>query len=349
MGKRATRHNGRKGKNGSFSAKHNDRDFDLSLAENIDAAKTKTNFYWNCIDRKFYSDRNKGQMKRFEEAEAQYLKKAFNRQWADTDYKYQRSGHSERCKSWEAWIKQDRNLPEETILQVGDVDEHATEKQITDVTICYLKKMNMWSKQHGDCFQILDVALHFDEATPHVHERKIWQYRNKDGVLCIGQEKALEQAGVPLPNPNAKPSRYNNRKMTFDKMAREMFLESCRECGLEVIEQPLEAVAHNRTKQQFIFDKIRDKEKALAEKEERLNQKEAEISRLEAQIRQEKEKQVEITKELQKSLKKANKDDLEVYKAYFRDRKFLQEDFKNFYMDFGEEPEETQLYNGYSF
>lgn len=331
MATRATRHNGRKGKQGGYSKKHNGREFDLELAENIDASKTPQNIYWDWITNKFYRHTKKADKPTFEEAENKYLKKAFNRQWADTNYKYQCNGHSERCKTWEEWINQDRNLPEESCLQVGNMEEHCSEQQLFDATKRYLNKMQQWSKQHGNCFQFLDLAFHFDEATPHFHERKVWQYRNSDGVLCIGQEKALEQAGVPLPDPSKKKGRYNNRKMTFDKMAREMFLESCKEVGLEVIEKPLEGAVHNRSKQQFIYDKIREREQALNDKEVELEALKADLEAKEALIEEKDRKATE-------RLKTANKDDTEVYKAYLKSRG-LQADFKNFYMAYGEETE----------
>lgn len=347
MAKRATRHNGRKGKKGGYSKKHNGREFDLELAENIDASKTPNNIYWNCVNGRFYRHSQKADKVSFEEAENTYLWKAFNRQWADTNYKYQCNGHSERCKTWEEWIKQDRNLPEESCLQVGKMEEHCSEKQLYEAIKRYLSKMQNWSKQHGNCFQFLDLAFHFDEATPHFHERKVWQYRNSDGVLCIGQEKALEQAGVPLPDPSKKKGRYNNRKMTFDKMAREMFLESCKEVGLSIIEKPLEVAIHNRTKQQFIYDKIREREQALDDKEAELSVLKANLEAKEALIEEKDRKATERLEKANERLKKANEGDTEVYKAYLQSRG-LQADFKAFYMAYGEPETQPGIYTGLS-
>ena len=38
---KATRHNGRSGKHGTYDAKHNDRRFDVENSEHIDAERTK--------------------------------------------------------------------------------------------------------------------------------------------------------------------------------------------------------------------------------------------------------------------------------------------------------------------
>ena len=40
---KATRHNGRSGKHGTYDAKHNDRRFDVENSEHIDAERTKMN------------------------------------------------------------------------------------------------------------------------------------------------------------------------------------------------------------------------------------------------------------------------------------------------------------------
>ena len=44
---KATRHNGRTGKHGTYDAKHNDRRFDVENSEHIDAERTKFNVYLN--------------------------------------------------------------------------------------------------------------------------------------------------------------------------------------------------------------------------------------------------------------------------------------------------------------
>ena len=48
---RASRHNGRAGKNGTYNPKHNDREFDVEKSEDINEKMTPYNVYWNCIDR----------------------------------------------------------------------------------------------------------------------------------------------------------------------------------------------------------------------------------------------------------------------------------------------------------
>lgn len=77
------------------------------------------------------------------------------------------------------------------------------------------------------------MALHMDEeGAPHIHERKAWLYADKEGFEAVGQDKALERAGIEPPHPEQPRTRYNNRKQTASKMMREKFFEICRTHGL---------------------------------------------------------------------------------------------------------------------
>ena len=70
---KATRHNGRSGKHGTYDAKHNDRRFDVENSEHIDAERTKMNVYWDCYQR--YSLQNdKDEQARFTFTEIEMLR-----------------------------------------------------------------------------------------------------------------------------------------------------------------------------------------------------------------------------------------------------------------------------------
>lgn len=280
---RATRHNGRKSNKGAYSTKHNDRNYDYEEALNIDETKTDTNYYWNRYDGGYYHKDRDGKLT-FEETEQRLYKEAFTKQWERTNERYKSQRHPERCKSFEDWCKLDCNLPEESYIQIGDKENPVSKQDFIKVMNLYSKRLNNWNKQHGYPFVSLDKAFHFDEAVPQVHERRVWKYKDKDGIFCIGQEKALEQAGVPLPNPNKPKSRYNNRKMTFDKEIREMYLQCCLECGLEVETEPLKGVRHNLSKDEVLNVKLAQKEKDLEAKEQQLNSREQELNDREAEL-----------------------------------------------------------------
>ena len=86
----------------------------------------------------------------------------------------------------------------------------------------------------GTHVHILNWALHLDEGTPHIQERHVFDCKNQYGELCPQQEKALEELGIPLPDPSKPKGRHNNRKQTFDAMCREMLFEICERYGLQL-------------------------------------------------------------------------------------------------------------------
>ena len=50
------------------------------------------------------------------------------------------------------------------------------------------------TERFGTHVHILDWALHLDENTPHIHERHVFDCKNRYGELCPQQEKALEES-----------------------------------------------------------------------------------------------------------------------------------------------------------
>ena len=93
-------------------------------------------------------------------------------------------------------------------------------------------------RRFGEHIHVIDWALHLDEATPHIHERHVFDYVNHYGEVEPKQEKALEALGFELPDPDKKPGRTNNRKMVFDAVCRVILFDICKRHGLAVEEEP---------------------------------------------------------------------------------------------------------------
>lgn len=258
MGKhRVTHHSARTHKNGqAFSPKHNDRNYDYESAYNIHEELTHGNKYYN-IYQGLYSHEEKEDKLSFEDAERLYYESAFTNQWEQTNERYKRNGHSERCKSFEDWRSMKENLPEELCIQIGKKGASADADTLRVVLNDYLKSLNEWNKAHGSPFAILDYALHVDEEVAHFQMRRVWQY-TEDGVLKVGQNKALEQAGVQLPDETKKRSRHNNRKQTFDREMRDMLLDICEKHNVPIERVPLPDGKHNLEKEEYISQKYQD-------------------------------------------------------------------------------------------
>lgn len=278
---RTTTHHqrGHKGTGKAFGSKHNDRNYDTSQADNIDESKSINNHYWN------YYDKDKKQTMTFEEVELKFYNEFFGAQLEATNQRYIENRHPERVKTMEQWKAPKRNAPEESIRQVGDKEQHIEPELLWKIEQRYAKWQNEWNREHGDIFTVLTRALHTDEATPHIQERKVWYYKDKKtGLLKIGQEKALEQAGVELPFPDKKLSRTNNRKITFDKICRDKWIDICEEFGLEIEREPVPDAKHNQTKEEYIWNKLKEAVKTTESQNELISQKQEELTRLNEKI-----------------------------------------------------------------
>lgn len=240
----------------NLSNKHNDRKFNLSKANHIDAEREKFNIYWHALKKN-----NPGMT--FEEAEKIIYKNLFS------DYvDYQNKKHIERRQykrvrtTDDIW--QNKNTkPEEVIFQIGNKDDFPNVNVFGAIWKDLNNRLNEWRKSHGDCFCNLNFSVHVDETTPHVHLRRVWVARDPEtGFKVPKQELALEQAGVPLPDPTKPKSRTNNRKITFDKMVRQWFQEICLEHGLNITTEPLPTRKH-KDKETYVNEQIQAKQAEL--------------------------------------------------------------------------------------
>ena len=126
-----------------------------------------------------------------------------------------------------------------------------------------------FDERFGSNVHIIDWSLHMDEATPHIHERHVFDATNRYGEIEPKQEAALEELGFELPNPEKKRSKTNNRKVVFDSACRTMFLDICKRHGLEIDEEPSYGGRQYLEKQDYI--RMKQKEE-IAVQQEMLNQ-----------------------------------------------------------------------------
>lgn len=218
---RMTIHNGRAGKNGVYSPKHNDRQFDISSAEHIDPERIGGNIYWNWTGKNDISFENAERL--FYEQHCRAYLNAVNR-------RHREQRHPERVRNMDAYRTAKQTCPEETLLMIGNRDEHLPPKTLR--AIC--EELRDWEEKQIPGLKVLDMALHVDEeGAPHIHMRKAWIYKDENNVESIAQSKALQAAGIPLPHPDKPAGRHNNRKQVFSQQERQALYEICRSYGLE--------------------------------------------------------------------------------------------------------------------
>lgn len=217
---RMTLHNGRAGKNGTYSPKHNDRNFDISSAEHIDPERMPGNVYWNWT----------GENITFEDAEKAFYEEHCRAHLDAVNQRHREQRHPERVRDMNAYRTARQTCPEETLFMIGNRDEHLSPKTLR--AIC--EDLRNWEENTVSGLKVLDLALHVDEeGAPHIHMRRAWIYRGENGIESIAQSKALQAAGIPLPHPDKPAGRHNNRKQVFSAMERQALYEICRGYGLE--------------------------------------------------------------------------------------------------------------------
>lgn len=308
-----TRHNGRSGKNGVYSPKHNDRNFDIENSYHIDAARAFYNVYWDCYNGirspNFGSSQEELEVT-FEEVEREFYKIHYQGYIDGQTKRNRKNRHPERDRTTDDIRKNNKTCPEESVYQIGTLEEHVDSKTLMPVVTEFITELN---ERFGEYIHVLDWALHMDESTPHIHERHVFDCENEYGEIFPQQEKSLELLGFELPYPDRKPGRYNNRKMNFDAACRALLFDICKNHGLHLDEEPtyggrayLEKQDYIRMKQkeqiqeqagllQLQQEKMAAREEILGKQEESfLNNSKALLSQ-EAMIEEKEQKLEELT------------------------------------------------------
>lgn len=248
---RMTIHNGRAGKNGVYSPKHNDRQFDISSAEHIDPERMPGNIYWNWT----------GENVSFEDAEKAFYEEHCREYLDAVNRRHKEQRRPERVRDMDAYRTARQTCPEETLLMIGNKNEYLPPRTLR--AIC--EKLKDWEENTVSGLRVLDMALHVDEeGAPHIHMRRAWIYRDENGIESIAQSKALQAAGIPLPHPDKAAGRHNNRKQSFSAMERQALYEICRGYGIESLleMQPRERSRSGREMEDYKAEQAEKRAKA---------------------------------------------------------------------------------------
>ncbi|MBP3198171.1 MAG: plasmid recombination protein [Butyrivibrio sp.] len=261
---RASRHNGRAGRHGTYNPKHNDREFDVNNAEDINSEMTPYNIYWNCVDRKVVQHKDRDEnWHSFTEVEKGVYELLYKDYLNGQNERHIASRHKERVRTMDDIRENKKTCPEETIYQIGNINGTVDYDVLMDIAGEFFKTI---SERYGEHVHVLNWALHLDEGTPHIHERHVFDVINKYGERQPKQEEALKQLGFELPEPDKKPSKYNNRKISYDAKCRELFLEICKKHGLEIEDEPIYGGKKYLEKKEFIIEKLNANLKDLQER-----------------------------------------------------------------------------------
>ena len=274
-----TRHNGRAGTNGAYNPKHNDRSFNLANSEHIDPERAKGNIYWDCFHgfRSAIAPQDPDDLAAtFSDVERQFYETHYSEFIERQNERNTKIRHAERNRSIPDLLSSRKTCPEETIYQLGTLDEHASAEDLLNIVTEFIEE---FKARFGDHVHVLDWALHLDESTPHIHERHVFDCENKYGEVAPQQEKALEALGFELPDPGKPLSRRNNRKIAFDAACRKRLFEIAKRHGLELEEEAEYGNRKYLEKQDFILAKQKEQ---LAAQQNRLDELTVKVSEMEA-------------------------------------------------------------------
>ena len=261
---RVSRHNGRSGKHGIYNPKHNDRQFDVAHAENIDRSRTGLNLYWDWQNGLRDHEANQsGQYTTFNQVERAFYEQRYGGYLAGQTARNVKAGHAGRNRTVDDLLTDARICPEETIYQIGKEGDCPPPEVLLEIMQEF---MVTFQARFGSHVHILDWALHLDETSPHIHARQVFDIENRYGEIEPKQEKALEALGIPLPFPDKKPGRQNNRKITFDGICRDLLLNICEKHGLSVEREAIYGGQASREKNDYIIAAQRER---IAELERR--------------------------------------------------------------------------------
>lgn len=190
---KGTRHNGRSGKDGVYNPLHNDRRFDPEHSEHIDNERVRQNIYWDCYQGyTTMADRGKEDNFSFNQIEMAYYVDHYSDYVINQNKRHEKARHPDRCKGVEDVLKNKKTCPEESIYQLGTIDEHASVETLVLVFDEFKKEFD---ERFGSNVHIIDWSLHMDEATPHIHRKcfKIWYvWCPKVGkCLCVLMEYGI--------------------------------------------------------------------------------------------------------------------------------------------------------------
>ena len=231
---KASYHNGRATKAGNvYNANHNTKIETREKQKHIDHDRTLENVVWardinNPGSKKLIRQEGSFDARAYE---LQFYKDRFGAARERKNAEYIRTGHKSDVRTMEQVINNKKTAPLETIYQIGKEGEHVTPEQLEKV---FREFTNWMQKQYGSNMEILDVALHVDEATPHIHARYVFFARDRNGDLDVNQTAAFKELGIERPNPDKKVGKYNNSLMTFTERNREQFYTICERNGIEI-------------------------------------------------------------------------------------------------------------------
>lgn len=163
--------------------------------------------------------------------------------------RYIHEGHSKSTRTFESLITDKKTAPAELIFQIGNKDSDIPFKErankLTAAFNDFYGQLQRDERERAKARAAngqgnyrnlipLDISLHMDESSPHIHFRFTMAAKDAYGYLMPNQTKALEEMGFQRPDLTKPKSRYNNALIAFSDEMRERFYQCCERQGLTI-------------------------------------------------------------------------------------------------------------------
>lgn len=172
-------------------------------------------------------------------SELQYYKERYSAMAEARNAVCVKTQHKERILSAQDMHGRKHTCPEELSIQAGGKNGDGIPGMdvFKGCVIGYLSWMRQWSRENGSHLHVLGAYVS-REAPYRAIIRRVWDCTGKEGLLRISMTGALTEAGIPCPDQEAEESQYNNRKMTFDRISREVLYQCFERTGILVKREP---------------------------------------------------------------------------------------------------------------
>ena len=269
---------------GAKGANHNDRTLTAN-AKHIDPNKEEENIYYSHYGKWHKIESGKGLLAIEELAYYEERFGAGRRAQLEKHIKSRHYDRAEKC-TIENYYKDARTAPDQMVLQIGKKKDRITKEELMECVTVLVNELQKETSENAR-IHVLNVALHGDETTPHVHVGFVAEYKNpKTGYWEMSQDNCLKELGYEKPYPGKKNSKKNNRKIPFtDKMRQKWY---------DIIEEKLPNIT---------IDREPDKEKKYAELDHEIGQKEQKLEAIEDRLTEKWSEEKEADKRIAEKMK----------------------------------------------
>lgn len=277
---RTTMHNGRAGKHGVYSAKHNSRNFDVEHVKHIDTDRMSQNQYVLVSPSGELSIKTAAN---FDQYEREFYTEMFGDALKAQNDKYEAKGQYAYIKTIDEYRSSKQTCPEEVILQIGDRNSGVSSQKLINAFAQWYCEM---TAKYGTNWHCIDACLHMDEQVPHIHCRFCWSHETPNG-RAVSQTKALAALGIERPDMTKPKSQHNNPKMTWTSSQREIWEAAVRAQGIDLEEVPAEPKKRSMDLEEYVYQQTHAEVQKLTEQKEQLQQETENLAAERAQLQQE--------------------------------------------------------------